>query len=468
MAVQKTSSMKIKSYLDLYALLSADTSSREENRAFGLEHMAFQKQPVTQLLTWKDTHIAALRMPTQGDTVTRYLYGITLTLVLIALVLGFVSGLGLLAYSGHEPVNVIYFMAMVIAVPLFTMSLTLISMLRANSAQSLLVHISPAFWMEKLLSFLPQKMQVNMNDMTINPLLLNWMIIKRSQWIALFFSLGLLLALLMMVITKDIAFAWSTTLHISPVAFHTFLESLALPWREWMPSAVPSVALIEQSHYFRLGDRLSKEMINHANILGEWWKFLLMATLFYAVFLRLLMFVVASIGFNRAMKKSLLTLTGASKLLREMNEPIISTRAQNDEDIFVPTAESYGQIVHRLDNAYDSIHGWAIDKENLVVLSDSMHLVAPQFYEVGGANTLDEDNAIRAKSHGKILFFVKGWEPPTMDFVDYLEALADAVEKVVLFPVGTVENGYKIDASYVDIWDRKLTLVNKANVWLKR
>jgi hypothetical protein len=460
--------MNLKSYLNLHELLEDNTSSREENRAFGLAHVLLKNKPIDQLVAWQKEHLSKIKKPSLSDTFSSYLYGMTLTLVIIAFIVGLFSGIGLLAYSGHEPVNVIYFMAMVVFFPLLTMSLTLISMFRANSAQSLLVHISPAFWMEKILSFLPNKMQVNIKNIRMNPLLLNWVVIKRSQLIALFFSLGLLLALLGMVVTKDIAFAWSTTLSVTPEAFHTFLNTLAFAWRDFFPSAVPSLELIEHSQYFRLGDKLSDEMIYHASELGQWWKFLAMATLFYALLLRFIIFVISSIGLNYAIKKSFLTLGGASKLLREMNEPIITTRATHDEDVFVPNAQSYGQILHHLDTSYDIVQGWAITKEQLVVLNDSMHVIAPQFFEVGGSNTFEEDNEIISKSHGEVLFFVKGWEPPTMDFSDYIKELSQKVDKIVVVPVGTVENHYDIKQSAIDVWDRKLSQIHEKKVWLKR
>jgi len=460
--------MNLTSYLNLYELLENDTSSREENRAFGLAHVALKDDSLAQLSTWEDKHKKKLVTPTMGDTLSSYLYGVTLTLSSIALILGLLSGFALLSYSGHEPVNVVYFIAMVVFFPLLTMGLALLSMLRANAARSLLVHISPAFWMEKLLSFLPNSIQDKVKSFKINPLLLNWIAIKRSQVIALFFSLGLLIALVGMVVTKDIAFAWSTTLHVTPEAFHHILQTIAFAWKDWLPSAVPSLELIEQSQYFRLGDKLSEEMISNASKLGEWWKFLSMATLFYAVFLRFLMYLLATLGLDKAIQKSFLTLTGARKLLSEMNEPLISTRAENDESIFIPTKESYGQIVQKLDRAYDIVHGWAIDKNNLVVLSDSLGINAPLFYEVGGANSFDEDNEIIAKSHGEVLFFVKGWEPPTMDFVDYLQVLSNQVNKVIVVPIGTAADNYIIESEDIDVWDRKLTQINEENVWLKR
>jgi hypothetical protein len=460
--------MNLKSYLNLYELLQSDTTTREQRRSFGLSNVLIKNKPIEQLLTWLNEYIGTLKKPLLSETLSSYLYGVTLTLVIIAFLLGFLSGIGLLSYNGHEPVNVIYFIAMVIFFPLFTMTLTLFSMIRANSTQSLLVHISPAFWMEKILHFLPHKTQENLKDLKINPLLMNWIIIKRSQVVALAFSFGLLFALLGMVATKDIAFAWSTTLHVTPQGFHHFLNTLAFPWREWFPWAVPSVELIEQSQYFRLGDKLSEEMVGNASKLGEWWKFIAFATLFYAILLRFLIYLLSVFGFKRAVKRSLFSLEGVQKLLNDMNEPIISTHAKQNEVVFNQDKSVYQNIVDRLDTSYDLVLGWAFPKEQLSVISDSMNVIAPKHYEVGGANTLEEDNEVIHLSHGEVLLFVKAWEPPTMDFMDFLELLSGQVDKVVVCPIGTVDEEYVSETKEVDVWARKLSSVSYENVWLKQ
>jgi hypothetical protein len=460
--------MNIKSYVNLYELLALDPSTREENRAFGLTHVMLKNKPIEQLLAWVEKYQGRLKKPLLSDTFSSYLYRVTFTLVVIAFVLGLVSGVALLSYHGHEPVNVIYFMAVAVFLPLLTMLLTFFAMLRASSAENVLIHLSPAFWMEKILGFLPGKVQERIKGLKINPLLANWIIIKRSQIIVLFFSLGLLLALVGVIVTKDIAFAWSTTLHISPEVFHGFLQSIAFPWREFAPSAVPSLELIEQSQYFRLGDKLDEEMIAHASELGEWWKFLAFSTLFYAIFLRFGIFILASFGYSAAIKRSLLTLNGTTKLLREINEPIISTHAEKNEKVFKSGDGDYSQVVHRLDASYDGIQGWAIPHDELLVLGERLKIIAPIHNEVGGANTLEEDTEIVFKSHGEILLFVKAWEPPTMDFVDYLSELTDKVDKVIVVPIGTHENHYEATHKEIDVWENKLTMLGDTKVWLKR
>ncbi len=458
--------MNLKSYVDLYTLLQTDTSSKEERRAFGLSHILDKKRPVEQLLSWVESQQDRLKKPTLSETFSSYLYTVTFTLVVIGFVLGILSGIALLSYNGHEPVNVVYFMAMVIALPLFTMILTLLSMFKTKNAQSALVHISPSYWMEKILKLFSGKTLNHIDTLKINPLLANWIVIKRAQGIALFFSFGLLVSLLIVVATKDIAFAWSTTLQIVPKSFHSFINTVAFPWKDWVPTAVPSLELIEQSQYFRLGDKLNEEMIANASKLGEWWKFLTLSTLFYAIILRFLMFVITSFGLRYALKRSFLTLEGASTLLRDINEPIISTHATTAEKPFVSSTQNEIQTLCHLDASYDVLQGWSIPQDQLRVMSDSMQIISPNLFEVGGGNSLQEDSEIVSKSHGEVLLFVKAWEPPTMDLMDYLEELLQKADKVIIYPVGSANEGYRTESRFIDIWAKKLALFNHEKVCL--
>ena len=460
--------MKFKTYLDLYQLLEVDNSTKAQRRAFGLSHVLLKNKPLEQLMAWVKENKQKLKTPLLSEVFTSYLYGISFTLIIVGFVVGFFSGVTLLNYNGHAPVNVIYFIAMVIALPLLTMTLTLFSMIKAHQSRSVLIHLSPSYWMEKIVALLPREVQENLENLKLNPLLANWIVIKRSQSIALFFSLGLLVALLLMVATKDIAFSWSTTLHVTPEAFHSFLNTLAFSWRSWFPSAVPSLELIEQSQYFRLGDGLSEEMIHNASKLGEWWKFLAFATLFYALILRFFMYMLARIGAKYAVKKSLLNLDGVSTLLQDINTPIISTHAKDTGETTQEVKRGNIQVVEQLDASYDVVQGWAMSESKLHVLNDSMKVMSPMVFDVGGTNTLDEDTEIISKSKGEVLLYVKAWEPPTMDFMDYLEALIERVDKVVVVPVGTEAEAYKAEDKLVDIWAKKIALLPTKKVWLRR
>ena len=459
--------MNLAAYLDLYALLKADRSTREEKRAFGLEHETRKAKPLPLLLLWVQAHRGSLKKPLLSETMTGYLYGVTLTVGVLAFLLGLFSGIALLNYSGHEPVNIVYFLAMVVLLPLITMALALFSMFRANASRSFLVHISPAYWMEKLLRFLPGKMGNGLEELQVNPSLLNWLVIQRSQLLALLFSIGLLAALLGMVVTKDIAFAWSTTLHISAQEFHGMLETIALPWKSFFPSALPSLELIEKSQYFRLGEKLDPEMVRNASQLGEWWKFLAFATLFYAIILRTVMWAVSMMGYKKALQRSFFNLDGAEALLQAMQEPLITTSSPKMEQPFEQKGNHYDREADHFDSTYDVTLGWAMSHSDLVVLNDAMHIVSPLLEDVGGTNTLEEDSRIILRSKGEVLLYVKAWEPPTMDFVDFLEALVHVAEKITVAPVGMPENSYLPRQNELAVWGRKLQSVGEEKVWLK-
>jgi len=460
--------MDLKRYLDLAALLEKDSSTPSERRAFGLKHSDKKHDPVAQLCIWIEARRHKLVPPLMSEKVDLFLYRVTVILVAAAFVLGLFSGAGLLSYSGKEPVNLIYFLAMVVLLPLSTMLLSVAAMLRADRTKNLLVHISPAYWMEWLFSLVGRKREETDDLFTISPSVLNWIVIRRSQMLALAFSSGLLVALLGVVATRDIAFAWSTTLDLSDTAFHAFLKTVALPWRVWLPSAVPSLELVSQSHYFRLGGALSGSMVSHAALLGTWWKFLAMATLFYAVLLRVIFLLIATIGYKRALQRAMLRLDGADMLLREMNQPLVTTQATETENAYRQVESGYKRVLHTLKDSYDIAQGWAIPKARLSVICDSLGVAASGYYEVGGNNPLEEDRRIADLSHGDVALFVKAWEPPTMDFVDYLLMLAAHADSVVIIPVGTEKSALKASDKEIGVWIRKIAALDQKKVWIKQ
>ena len=75
---------------------------------------------------------------------------------------------------------------------------------------------------------------------------------RAAHGAGLAFAVAALLTLLTQVLVRDLAFGWSTTLQTSAPAYHSLVEQLAWPWRGWLPAAVPSPELVEQSRYFRL------------------------------------------------------------------------------------------------------------------------------------------------------------------------------------------------------------------------
>lgn len=460
--------MNLKFYLHLHTLLNQDQSSREVRRAFALSTPNLPKDTIGMLRSWYEAH-RHLSDEREAEKIGSYLYWSTLVLVVLSFLFGLFSGMALLHYNGSEPVNLIYYLAMVVALPLFTMFLALLSMFRANRQRSTLIHISPAYWMERLWALLFGKGR-KIGEIRLSPLVANWIIIRRSQWIALSFSVGLWVALIAMVVTKDIAFAWSTTLAITPEAFHRFLSWIALPWRSWLPEALPSVALVAQSHYFHLGGALSPTMVAHASMLGEWWKFLAMATLCYAIGLRIVMIVIAEWGYRRAMRQAILSLEGVKGLLRDMQEPLITTKTSGSE----PLSGAYDQPKSAeqtvLKSRYDLLIGWALELPQLRVITERFGVTAPRIAEAGGGRSLEEDRQLITEitAGSEVLLIVKAWEPPMMEAIDFIEALAAKSAGVTLLPVGTSREEYEAKESERTVWEAKIASEGVEGVWIAR
>ncbi len=460
--------LSIEEYIDLQELMQLDISSHESNRKFGLENDSILSNSARLLKLWIEKHRYLLPTPILSQKISRYMRFATLFLMILSLLFGIISGVGLLSYSGSEPINVLYFLGATLVLPITTMTLSLFAMTRAKRADNRLIHISPAFWLQNIILFLPEKSREIFANLHINPLLANWIVIRRSQEMALNFSLGLFIALIFVVIGEDIAFGWSSTLQITAQELHHIFSLIALPWSELLPQAIPSSELIEKSHYFRLGGQLSSDMIESASLLGEWWKFLAMTTLFYALFLRWILVLWTGRELQRATNKATMSIDGVSNMLDEMRRPLITTEAIDEEVLL----ESQGEIdidsTPSLAHDYDIVIGWAMDSDTVRLYSDREGISTRHIYEAGGNHSLEDDEDVIDSASGEILLYVKSWEPPTMDFIDFIIPLAQNSQSLTIYPIKASGDEYKSTDEFYDIWALKVSGLKIGNIKMKR
>ncbi len=458
----------VEDYIDLQELMQSNISTHEKNRKFGLEHETIVSNSSKLMKVWIEEHKHLIPAPLLSQKIARYMQIATLSTTMISLLVGILSGAALLRYSGSEPINVLYFLVAILVLPVVTMTLSLFAMTRANRADSTLIHISPAFWMQNIILLLPQKSRDIFANIHINPLLTNWIIIRRSQEMALTFSVGLFLALLGVIASEDIAFGWSSTLQITAQELHRIFSLIALPWSEWLPQYLPSLELIEKSHYFRLGGKLSGDMIESASLLGEWWKFLAMTTLFYALFLRWLLMIWSGMRLQKAIDKAVLSIAGVDEMIAEMRRPLISTEATDSE----LELESKGEIdissTSSLNHRYDITIGWSVDSDTVLLHNDREGISASEIYEAGGSHSLEDDERVIANADGEILLYVKSWEPPTMDFIDFIIPLSQKSKRVTVYPVGASQDEYRATNSFYDIWALKVSGLKIDNIEMRR
>lgn len=113
-----------------------------------------------------------------------------------------------------------------------------------------------------------------------------WRIARIAQAAGISFNLGVLAGLGGLVLVRHVGFFWETT---TELAMHSLLEKaarfLSAPWAAWWPGAVPDAAVIDASRW----------LPDHPLPPGPaaWWSFLLMATVFWGLLPRLLLWLVA-------------------------------------------------------------------------------------------------------------------------------------------------------------------------------
>jgi len=445
--------MNLQSYHRIKSLLKSDNATKEQHRAFALKNNITDLPRLKQLFIW---------VQNSSDTQTpsfSYTKGIQTILLFLAFVFGFFAAVTLLHYSGDKPVNVIYFFTLAVIIPLLSMFLSLFALFFPKLFTPLFL----TSWIERLLVAFSSRTKQLLDIQSDIQASFSLFLIQLSS---LLFSLGLLLGFLLTILTQDIAFGWSTTLQISAASFYEFLHSLSFIFANFCPQSLISMELIEKSHYFRLGQEISQEMQTNAALFGEWWKFLACSTLFYAVLLRLLFLFASYIKLQKSFQHTLLALPEAQKLLEDMNEPIITTNAQNRETAQEQTTKSLSHATQKEQNYY-AILGWTFSDDELLVIIDALQLQAKRNFTLGGTKSLQEDNAIIEELQDGVLLLVKAWEIPTMEFIDILQAITNKTKSVTIYPLGYAKNTYLPSHKDRNVWETKIAQQNFKNVSIK-
>lgn len=132
-----------------------------------------------------------------------------------------------------------------------------------------------------------------------------WLLVETLQWSAIAFNVAAIVRLVTLVTFSDLAFAWLTTLDVPATTFQSMLHTLALPWQAFAPAAVPTEALVDATRYSRLlAAYQAGETAGAANaqLAGQWWKFLLAATITWGLIPRVVFVIYARFKLSRFLR----------------------------------------------------------------------------------------------------------------------------------------------------------------------
>ena len=358
-----------------------------------------------------DTAVPPARRQRQPDPRLQPWRRLTVTWCLAGAVLGVTAMLGLLFYDGSQQINVTVILAF-IALQL------LLALLTSGFA---LANRQP--W-GRLLEALLAKWRQRSGQQSPPPILrqLQPQLAARVAHLGgLVFAVSAWLTLLVLVVIQDLAFGWSTTLDTAAASYHRLILTLATPWQALWPAAVPSLELVTESRFFRLGGAGAD-----AGRWGDWWPFVAMAWLFYAVLPRLLLLALATGHLRWRVRRLLQRHPGVLALQYRMETPALEVGTGAADSHHQPDL-GQGQSLADWPEQCHALVRWAGAGEpgqaRLLLTAGEAPLV-----DAGGALSLAQDRQALARvgsalpeTGGGVLVLTRAWEPPTAELADFLQ-----------------------------------------------
>ncbi|CAH9018972.1 DUF2868 domain-containing protein [Candidatus Nitrosacidococcus sp. I8] len=485
--------------INLKAQTDADSSLdfgsiRQRDRNIGKKLSHLKNKPQQQLHHWLQAIQTDFLKILPGDHISKIFRLAIFILFFLGIGIGWATSSSVLAYDGTQPVNIFNILLVFVGFQFFLLLMSTILMLPpkllrllpgALAFQEMLSLFSPGKLVPiaaKLLSSeYRQVLEGILGEQKINHTLYGqakkWLILQTSQIFAVGFNLGILASCLYLVITSDLAFGWSTTLNLSTESFYQIIQKLAFPWHVWIKEAVPSFDLVEVTKYYRLHKGILPNAIKldpkDVALLGQWWQFLFMAVSVYGLLPRLGMLIFTYKQAQTALDKALLRTPGAQQILDRMNYAVIETTAgTSDTEVgWLP------EIIPSINRGHFSeinkegyLINWGgtnIDDQQLKqILHQALALNIKHIATGGGKNTIEQDQCIIEElksiaTHLAIIIVVKAWEPPLLDFLDFLEILRVDIgteQQITVIPIAlnADQNPVPADDKDLDIWGRKL------------
>lgn len=330
---------------------------------------------------------------------------ITLGFGLLGAVFGVFTMLGLLYYDGNNRINVTLLLGFMLLQLLLALT---------TSAQAL-IGWRPWGWL--IQRYLHPGEEAAMAISRLQPQLMA----RAAQTGGLMFAITGLVTLLSLVVVRDLAFGWSTTLATGADAYQRIMQTLAWPWQALWPAAVPDLELVSQTRFYRIG---SVAGVNAAQW-GQWWPFVTMAWCCYVILPRLLLTALASVHLRYRARRLLAQHPGLVALHYRMETPILETGHQSGDSNTAPELTTRTTLAPLPDSPVVIRWAGAGDLE----LPEAFQATASRLVlRAGGAASLSQDQQtieqagqhLAAGSLHSITILTRAWEPPTAELEDFI------------------------------------------------
>lgn len=441
--------------------------------------------PRQRLLAWLEW----LRADTEALPGRRVSAGyrlVLLGLVVAGMAVGSAVASAVFRYDGLRPVNVVHVLAVFVAAQVALLGLVGLVMLPtawlrripgAAAFQETLATLSPG----QAVRWVRRRLPAQARDAAAagraeftrgwRPFesVWKWAGLAGAQAFAVAFNAGALATALYLVTFSDLAFAWSTTLRPDVDRVHRLTRVVATPWARLVPSAVPSLELVRGTLYYRHEPMATTP---RPEGWGGWWPFLLAAMGTYGALPRVVLLGWSLWNLERELRRVLGDSAEARVVLDRLNTSWVSTQATSEEPLTELEAgrdREVGGAAFAGGGRVAPVNwgGLAVEDEALRAQSSQYwrSVVGPVSHAGGNSPLAVDEATIAALARGgddeTIGVFVKGWEPPLLECLDFLRALRQAGgphRRIVVLPVslGGDRRIRRCSEDNLRVWQRKL------------
>jgi hypothetical protein len=395
-------------------------------------------QPLARLLACLDA--LELKQPNALDQPKHIPYPeglLQFGLCALGFVLGIVSMTGVLFASQQQPVNILIFLGLFVGLQLLLVIFTIGSALLPLKHPSLASPsslLNPAVWtLKRVLRRFSYAMPWHQVPRLTRLLVLRW-----GQVLAISFNGALIFSFCAALVVSDRIFAWSSTLNITDSGIFSLLRSLSLPW-SWLIDDSVSRELVSGTRFQSLQTQFSIEQVA---TMRQWWPFLLYALVAYGLLPRVILYLLFNLSFKRQLEKTLLHYPGVNLVLDRLNSPLINTQPATHEEAAV------------VNNNVDDVSVAVIEGETLLVnwcgASDANFRasltetgLSPGKTLPAGLNLNDDTRVIgeiNRDNPNTLIIAVKSWEPPLAELSDFIGAINNKIQIVLLLVASNEKN----------------------------
>jgi hypothetical protein len=451
--------------IDLAAQLERDERLaaerlRRRDRELGRELEAAGTEAEGRVAAWLE-RVRVHGEESPGEQADRMVRVVAVWLVVAGALVGTGVAGTLYFYDGSHPVNVVRVLGVFVALQLVLLLATLILCLPQSVRrmlpglallQDVLSVLSPGRWGGGLRRWLPAPQReaaerfaaLSKRHHRLYGDVERWWWLSHSQIFAVAFHVGAIAMAFSLVAFTDLAFAWSTTLRFDATAWLQLTHALATPWAGWLPEAVPSARLVEATQYFRANEG------HDPGVSAPWWPFLLACMVGYGLLPRVLLLGFARLQLRASARHAFGRLPGIAALRDRLDNALVETAAEGEE---VGARMPSGAPASLEPNLAEGLRCHAIVWAALPVaepstLSSQLGVELSSLASAGGESLAADAAVIRALAEDgagdPVLVLVKAWEPPVLEFLDFLGELRQALgadRGVVVVPLAIGEGG---------------------------